>query len=141
MSTGVQKSISYAFFRLSLTSNGMLSVKSQITGFSTGNIQTTSAVPMDEWVYIQGYQFGNTYKVGWKKPNGVQHVVQGNIVPLDGQYVPNTYNFSTNCLHATRGFFWQPGDDMFVNMYANVEGKEVHQINNGGYYIILPLII
>lgn len=115
-------------FRFTISPTGILSISQQHSDYSTASTSTTQAVPMDEWIYLQGYQMGHSYSVGWKKTNGVQHVVSNTFYPVT-TLKPNAYSFNISCASNATHTFWQPGKTMFSWMEtADIGTAEICQV-------------
>lgn len=120
------RSSSTIFFNFQLKSNGILSITSQMTNYSTYSVVTTEPVPTDEWVYIQGYQSGYNYTVGWKKADGTENVSEKTIIPHIDIH-PWDYSFPLDCVNEATELFWQPGVQMFELMSdSSLRSKELY---------------
>lgn len=116
-------------FRFTLSPTGILSISRQNSAYSTVSTNTTVAVPMDEWIYIQGHQLGNNYTVGWKKEDGTEHTASGSNNPIVS-ITPEAYNFDISCASDATHIFWQPGKTMFAWFsQTNVSSAEIYQMS------------
>jgi len=116
-------------FRFSVLSNGKLQVKISRTNWSTVSVESPLPVPMDQWVYIQAYQSGNNYSVGWQTANGTQSVASKNMSSLITNN-PNTYNFDISLPANATHTFWGPGTQMFAEMNnADISAKDVSSMS------------
>lgn len=116
-------------FRFTLSPTGILSISRQHSAYSTASTNTTIAVPMDEWIYIQGLQLGNNYTVGWKKEDGTEHTASGSNNPIVS-IKPEAYNFDISCASDATHIFWQPGQTMFEWFsQADVSSAEIYQMS------------
>lgn len=115
-------------FEFSVLADGRLEIRIARSNWATIKVQTTLPVPMDEWVYIQGYQSGNYYTVGWQTTDGTQSVATEYMYSAAGtDDAPQTYIFHIDNAKFATHVFWQPGVGMFTNMYdTDVSDAEIY---------------
>lgn len=138
----------YKYFNFTVNSQGLMTIETAITYFSSGEVRTTKPIPLDKWVYIQGYQLGENYQLGWKDINGEQHIVSGQIRILesrrDTHYIdlngvervirgiyPIAFNFHT-CATRSAHFFWHPSEPMLAGY--NIKNFSSAEVRQGLYY-------
>ncbi|WP_146239346.1 hypothetical protein [Helicobacter valdiviensis] len=119
------------YFHAIIKPDGILQVTSAVTDYSTTNIATTKPYPLNEWVYIQVYQSGNLYKIGWKSASdeNVQEKVFARGATLKADRFNNFLFNNPSACARVKEFFWQPGINMFelMNNY-NAKAKEIFQV-------------
>ncbi|MBX7489909.1 hypothetical protein [Helicobacter turcicus] len=125
------------YFHVLFNADGTLQITSKITDYSVDRLQTLQPYPLNQWVYIQAYQEGNNYTIGWKTADKTEHVVgpktftrQADITADTFKTFMQNYQEENDCV-MVREFFWQPGVNMFeiMNNY-NAVFKEIEQVQH-----------
>lgn len=119
------------YFHAVINADGTLQITSAITDYSADRVYTTKPYPLNEWVYIQALQGGNTYTIGWKTATDEERKSKTftRNVDLVAETFDNIFNYinSDSCI-PIKEFFWQPGIYMFELMYNyNAKAKLIQQ--------------
>lgn len=123
------------YFHSLINADGTLQITSKITNYSVDMVKTSQPYPLNQWVYIQAYQSGNSYTIGWKTADGTEHIAGPKTFARQADIVADTfktflqdYQGKNDCV-MVREFFWQPGVNMFEIMdNYNAVDKEIEQI-------------